>query len=344
MKKNNLKKKIREDMYHDTRPVSVDISCTVYNHGKYLKKALDGMLMQKTNFPIKIYIHDDASTDESKSIILEYQRKYPEQIVAIVEDENLYQNGKSIWEKMFPYYTSKYVAYCEGDDFWIDEKKLQKQVDYLELNPDCIACYHNILPVDKNSNYNEDLRGIYIILEEGDYTKKEVRHGMLKTQTASLVRRNYNPWLSEMDKKIYIQTKCNGDVKQLVISGSFGRVHYLSDVMAAHRRVFDEGESWTAIQNKKQKYERFIERQQRYLQLCSLSEYYHNKRIYPYNYILDDRLDYLLNAKRAKENISVEEKKKISKAIHIPLYAYAIYFTYLSIRGIKYFIHKLGKN
>lgn len=229
---------LREALQNDNRPVSVDISCTVYNHGKYLREALDGMLMQETNFQYRIIIHDDASTDDSSDIIREYQALYPKMIVAVIEDENLYQNGKSIFAKMFPYYTAKYIASCEGDDYWLDKKKLQKQVDYLEAHPDCIACYHNILPVNADSKSNESLHFIYSILDEGDYTKKEIKSFVLKTQTASLVRRNLNPYLSDADKEAYQLTKCNGDEKTLLLCGTVGRVHYLPDVMAAHRRVF----------------------------------------------------------------------------------------------------------
>ena len=84
----------------DTRPVSVDVSCMVYNHGNYLRQALDSILMQETDFPVRIIIHDDASTDDSAAVILEYKKKYPQKIVAVIEEVNLYQNGRSVWAKI----------------------------------------------------------------------------------------------------------------------------------------------------------------------------------------------------------------------------------------------------
>ena len=341
MKKRSKKQEIQNMVQNDERPVSVDVFFFFFNHGKYLRKALDGMLMQETNFPVTIFIHDDASTDDSVDIILEYKKLYPEQIVTVLEDENMYQNGKSIWKKMFPYFTGKYVAYCEGDDYWIDKNKLQKQVDYLEKNLDCIACYHNILPVDINGEYNESLRGIYSLLDEGDYTKKEIRHGKLKTQTASLVRRNYNPWLTDNEKEVYLKARCNGDEKQLVLCGTMGRVHYLPDIMAAHRRVFSEGKSWTAIQNNKKEYEKFISGQKRCLEVCSLYEQLNKKKSYPYNEILNNSLSYYIYQKRANKHLSSEEKKAIRSNLHIPFYAYIAFIPSLVKRFLVHIVHKL---
>ena len=101
------KQQRHEYLKQDNRPLSVDIFCLVYNHGKYLRKALDGMLMQKTDFPVRIIIHDDASTDDSAKIIMEYKERYPDRIVAVIERTNLHQNGISFWPIMLPYLTSK---------------------------------------------------------------------------------------------------------------------------------------------------------------------------------------------------------------------------------------------
>ena len=242
---------------------------------------------------------------------------------------------------MLPYFTGKYTAYCEGDDYWIDKKKLQKQVDYLENNRDCIACYHNILPVDKNGNYDEKLRGMYELLQEGDYSKREIRNGSLKTQTASLVKRNYNPWLTDDDKTTYINTKCNGDEKQLIVCGAYGRIHYLSDVMAAHRRVVDEGESWTAKNNKKTDVERFIHGMKRYRQLCLLYDHFHKKKAYPYNHIIEEKTIFYLQAKRMNKVISHEERKKMKEEIYIPQYAYIVFVPYAILRCIRGIIRKI---
>ena len=113
----------------------VSIICDTYNHEKYLKECLDGFVMQKTDFKFEVLIHDDASTDGTSSIIREYEKEYPDIINPIYQSENKYSKGISIWKTyQFPRIKGKYVALCEGDDYWIDPLKLQKQVDFLEAH------------------------------------------------------------------------------------------------------------------------------------------------------------------------------------------------------------------
>ena len=114
----------------------VSICCATYNHERYIRDVIDGFLMQKTTFPIEIIIHDDASTDETARIVKEYAEKHPDLIVPIFQTENQYSKNKESIFAWFVYPRSrgKYIALCEGDDYWVDPIKLQKQVDYLEKN------------------------------------------------------------------------------------------------------------------------------------------------------------------------------------------------------------------
>lgn len=123
----------------------VTIRCLVYNHEPYLRQCLDGFVMQKTNFPFEAIVHDDASTDRSAEIIREYAEKYPDIIKPIFETENQYskRNG-SIRRIMNEHTRGKYVALCEGDDYWIDPYKLQKQVDFLERHLDYGLVYTDV--------------------------------------------------------------------------------------------------------------------------------------------------------------------------------------------------------
>ena len=115
----------------------VSIICSTYNHEAYIAQCLDGFLIQQTTFPFEILVHDDASTDNTPYIIHEYEYKHPQIIKPIYQKENQYSQGEDIF---FKYQCSraqgKYIAICEGDDYWIDPLKLQKQVDFLEQNPD----------------------------------------------------------------------------------------------------------------------------------------------------------------------------------------------------------------
>ena len=121
----------------DDNNILVSIKCLVYNHASYLRRCLDGFVMQKTNFRFEAIVHDDASTDGSAAIIREYAEKYPDIIKPIYETEN--QGSKhdgSLRRIMDAACIGKYIAICEGDDYWIDPLKLQKQVDFLEKNLD----------------------------------------------------------------------------------------------------------------------------------------------------------------------------------------------------------------
>ena len=121
----------------------VSVCCITYNHEPYIVQALNGFLMQKTSFPFEVLIHDDASTDRTADIIREYEKKFPKIIKPIYQKENQYSKGNRaiLVSFVYPRAKGKYIALCEGDDYWIDENKLQMQVDFLENNPEYGMCY-----------------------------------------------------------------------------------------------------------------------------------------------------------------------------------------------------------
>lgn len=124
--------------------VMVSIICTTFNHEKYIASCLDGFLMQKTDFPYDIIVHDDCSSDRTAEIISKYKKENDKKIKAILQTENQYSQGVNIVrDLMMPFANGKYIAFCEGDDAWIDETKLSRQVKFLEDNPEYIACVHN---------------------------------------------------------------------------------------------------------------------------------------------------------------------------------------------------------
>jgi len=132
----------------DTVPL-VSISCITYNHENFIRDAIEGFLMQKTTFPVEILIHDDASTDKTASIVREYEEKYPHLIKPIYQTENQYsKRDGSIGRIQRERARGKYYATCEGDDYWTDPLKLQKQVDTLEANPTCSFCCHSFAILD----------------------------------------------------------------------------------------------------------------------------------------------------------------------------------------------------
>ena len=153
--------------------IKVSIVCNAYNHGKYIKKALDGFLMQKTSFKYEVLIHDDASTDGTAGIIREYQQKYPDIIKPIFQKENQYsQKIRISYRYQFPRADGKYIAICEGDDFWTDENKLQKQFDIMEQHEEVDMCAHAAQCIDAETG--EPLTGIDII--DSDDVIKELNY------------------------------------------------------------------------------------------------------------------------------------------------------------------------
>lgn len=120
------------------KEIIVSISCITYNHANYIKQCLDGFLMQKCDFGFEILIHDDASNDGTSDIIREYQSKYPDIIKPIIQEENQHSKGVRFIGTKFNASRAqgKYLALCEGDDYWTDSYKLQKQVEFLETHPD----------------------------------------------------------------------------------------------------------------------------------------------------------------------------------------------------------------
>lgn len=133
----------------------VAIHCLVYNHAPYLRDCLEGFVMQQTNFPFVAVVHDDASTDNSAAIIREYEQKYPHIFKPIYEIESIYKKGgfgaiDNVMLHAINATNAKYVAMCEGDDYWTDPLKLQKQVDFLEANSEYVLCCHRYKIYNQN--------------------------------------------------------------------------------------------------------------------------------------------------------------------------------------------------
>lgn len=137
-------------MDNSSTPI-VSIHCLTYNHEHYLERALQGFVMQKTSFPFWAVVIDDCSSDKTALVLRDYERKYPSIIKAIYLEENYHSQKKSKSPLFEPFdKDAKYIAICEGDDYWTDPFKLQKQVDYLENNPEIGLCYTDYSRVDKD--------------------------------------------------------------------------------------------------------------------------------------------------------------------------------------------------
>lgn len=128
--------------------VKVSIVCDTYNQEDYIEDALKSFINQKTNFDYEILVHDDASNDNTASIIKEYANRYPDLIKPMIQKENQYSKGVSIMDIQLERAKGKYIAFCEGDDFWTDEHKLQIQYDILEKHPNIDMVAHDVVTID----------------------------------------------------------------------------------------------------------------------------------------------------------------------------------------------------
>lgn len=165
-------------MTNDKSQILVSICCITYNHAQFIRKALDGFLMQEPPTGVsvdspwyEILIHDDASTDGATEIIKEYAAKYPDRIFPLYETENQYKKLGAARIDVYNYsrVRGKYVAYCEGDDYWTDAKKLQKQVDFMETHPDYSICWHRcrLNYIDRGVVTDDNCDAILPVREEG---------------------------------------------------------------------------------------------------------------------------------------------------------------------------------
>lgn len=230
-----IEKRLRQfDNLFKESPPLVIITCITYNHKDYIHNALDGFVMQKTNFPFVAVIHDDASTDGTTDIIREYAEKYQNIIFPIFERENQYSKHdgsvRRIFDNVIKCSGAKYIAFCEGDDYWIDPLKLQKQVDFLESHPDFSLCGTSALDL-----WGDRLSFPPVIHRENYYpsTGEFITKGMLAMRTASICYRAELYYERPPDiSKVYV-----GDIPLVFYLSLRGRLCFLSDITTVYRRV-----------------------------------------------------------------------------------------------------------
>ena len=217
-------------------PIIVSIRCTVYNHEPYLRQCLDGFVKQQTNFKFEAFVHDDASTDGSAAIISDYAKRYPDIIKPLIEKENLYSKRDGSFVKMTysrEHLVGKYIALCEGDDYWTDPLKLQKQVDYLEAHPECSMVFGNAI---EHWDDNRKPDRLFSNIIDRDYDPVEMSEKWI-VPTASIVFR-----ASIMDSSLFTVFESNlkinlaGDLPLCLICGASGTIHGFPDVFGVYRK------------------------------------------------------------------------------------------------------------
>lgn len=137
-------------MKTDNNDIAVSVFCIAFNQEKYIRQCLDSLLSQKTEFPYEILINDDVSTDGTREILSEYAERYPDRIRLQLQEENQYSKGQDLLSILLPLARGKYICFCEGDDFYLDDTKLQRQYEAMEAHPECSLCVHRVQSVSES--------------------------------------------------------------------------------------------------------------------------------------------------------------------------------------------------
>lgn len=219
----------------------VSVICLTYNQDKYVRDCLEGFVMQQTSFPYEILVYDDASTDETTDIIREYVSKYPDIFKPTFYKKNNYSQGLGF----VGLYTGikeaqgKYVAYCEGDDYWTDPHKLQKQVDFLETHPDYEICAHETMIKLENGDVQSvqfSQTDVNIFLDRSnrtDYQFEDTLTGNI-FHISSLMYRNFDIQLPDWTAQISAF-----DMMFYMLLAQKGLIHVLHDSMSVYRSHSD---------------------------------------------------------------------------------------------------------
>ena len=223
----------------------VTIQCATYNHFPFIRQCLDGFVNQITDFRYEAIVHDDLSTDGTAEIVREYAEKYPDIIKPVFEKENQYSKG-NLEKIMNSYNHGKYIAICEGDDYWTDPYKLQKQVDYLEHHPDYVLTYTNVSYIDKQSkkiNY-----GVKYKHYEGNCLKPLVMYtNFIVTNTVCFRKDALDGW-DDLVKSMPFNLLIGDKPKWLYLAGK-GKFKYFDRRCSAYR-ILEESASHTNDINK----------------------------------------------------------------------------------------------
>ena len=260
----------------EKKEILVSINCIVYNHKEYIKDTLEGFLMQKTNFNYEILINDDASTDGTAEIIKEYEKKYPNLIKPLYQIQNQYSKGINMFDINNKRAKGKYIAYCEGDDYWTDPFKLQKQVDYMEENEKCGMCFHKIEILDHRQNK--------IIGEEGAYNKSKVclvddiieKGGSFVATCSIMVRK------SLIDRSEFYNKFCSWSYGTKLFFSSKEYSYYMNESMGVYR--VNTGTNWTSINSSIEK------KKESFLIVIDLLENFDKYSQKKYNKIIEKRI------------------------------------------------------
>ena len=222
--------------------IILSVYVATYNHENYIARALDSILMQKTKYKFEVLVGEDCSTDNTRAILKEYEKKHPGFFTMFYREKNMYNSECNNSVDLMRRCTGKYIIALEGDDYWIDENKIEKQICFLENNPEYIAVSHNCIVVDEESKPNGEE---YPECKDNEYTFKHFFSEIMPGQLATVMYRNYmktpsfdssilDKNLSPGDRLLYFSLLCNG------------KIYCMQEKMSAYRHITTHGSSFSA--------------------------------------------------------------------------------------------------
>ncbi|HLT88285.1 MAG TPA: glycosyltransferase [Sphingobacterium sp.] len=231
----------------ETRIPLVSIIVTVFNHEEYLRECLDSLLSQITSFEFEIIIGEDGSNDNSRAICIEYAEKYPNKIRLFLRDRDTsvfpFKDRKLLLNGAFTRKAirGEYMAWCEGDDFWIDNSKLQVQFDFMERNRDCSLCFHTTKKIDENTKEEVVVRPVISEKEsEAKFNAQQILSGIRESiMTASIFMRS--SVIKNLPYWVYLAP--TSDTTLIFLALKQGNVGFLNKTMASYRKF--SSNSWS---------------------------------------------------------------------------------------------------
>lgn len=268
--------------------IMVSINCITYNQEQYIEEAINSFLKQKTSFSFEILIHDDASTDRTPEILKKYEETYPDIIKVIYQTENQYRKGKRVISINGKEARGKYMAFCEGDDYWTDPNKLQKQVDFMEAHSEYSLCTHSADVIDVNTK--DIIRTVRPSKENRDFNTKEIilKDGSLFPTNSILCKTSLFKELP-----LFYHNAPVGDYPMVIYFSLKGKVYYMDEIMSIYR-VGVIG-SWSTNMKKNVQY--YVEQKKRIIKMLQEINEYTN---YNYNATINKRI-YLVQKDKIKQ-------------------------------------------
>lgn len=222
---------------HNNQPL-LSIWCLSYNHKDFISEAIESFLAQKTKFKFEIIIHDDASNDGTQEIIKDYQNKYPDIIKVIYQQKNQYSQGINPINAIYAMTKSEFIAFCEGDDYWDDDDKLQTQVDFLINHPQYVASFHKSSAIDEKGNLIEEMPSHQC----QDISAKDLQTIKRGMPSRTICMRNLINFDDETLRKYNRPDKIlNSDTFMCSLLGGYGEAKFIDNIKPAVYRCWGGG-------------------------------------------------------------------------------------------------------